>query len=185
MPTDFTIDRILSKSEVEKPRSPIYNKVFDNNPWTSKYPTSLTFNPSSHNRQPSPTIATYPINLNLTNSSSTTTVFYPENAVKPAQAFNSINKSDFYPASVESESTSSSNDVQSPSEWFSRSFFENKSTSSSESDGFCLNLSQKSAVIVVLPLQTSPKCFQCSVCSNSFVNCELLNVRWKICGLLS
>lgn len=190
-PTDFTIDCILSKSDnqnSEQPRSPInhpLNKVLNNNPWISKCPSALTFNPSSHrklNVPPSPITPTFPHNcFSIFNPPET--INYAENVVRVTQHFTSVHNH-FYPASAASttsESTSHSDEFKFLPRTFD-SLSDDKSSSDSDvnSDNLSLNLSEKRAVNLVISSPTAPKStFKCSVCSKSFENCELLDVGWK------
>jgi hypothetical protein len=193
-PTDFTIDCILSKSDNQngdQPRSPInhrLNKVLDNNPWISKCPLALTFNPSSHRKSnvpPSPITPTLPPNyFSIFNPPAT--INYAENVVKVTQHFTSIHNH-FYPASAtstSSESTSNSDDFRLLPKFDHGSLSDDKSSSDSDvlSDNISLNLSEKRVVDLEIPslLITPKSTFKCSVCSKSFDNCELLNVGWRI-----
>lgn len=185
-PTDFTIECILSKSDNpnnDQPRSSInhpLNKVLDNNPWISKFPLALTFNPSSHRKlsiPPSPTTPTFPPNHFLI-FNSPSTVNYAENNVKVTQHFTSIHNH-FYPASAASttfESTSNSDEFKLLPRF--DSFSDDKSSDSDvNSDTLSLNLSKKCAVdLVISSSTTTNSALKCSVCSKSFENCELLDV---------
>lgn len=175
-PTDFTIDCILSKNDREGsdlPRLPTshpLNKVLDNNPWISKYPLALTFNPSYHrklNLPPSP--ITPVLQPNFFNIS---TINYTENILNVTQNFTAVHNH-FYPASTTSESTSNSDDFKLLPKFETGSLSDEKSSSDSDS----LSLSENHAVDLVT---LSPKsAFKCSVCSKSFENCELLDVGWR------
>lgn len=182
-PTDFTIDCILSKSDNQnndQPRLPInhpLNKVLNNNPWISKFPVALTFNPSIHRKLNIPPSPTFPPNyFSIFNPPST--INYAENVVKVTQHFTSVHNH-FYPASVASttsESTSNSDEFRILPRFDSIS--DDKSSDSDViSDNLSLNLSGKRAVDLVISSSTTLKsAFKCLVCSKSFENCELLDV---------
>lgn len=177
-PTNFTIDCILSKSEnqnVDYPRSPVnhpLNKVLDNNPWISKFPTALTFKPSTHRKLsfPLPQISPTPSNVfNFHRPSN-----YSENSVKVTQHFTSVHNH-FYSHSTSSESTSNSDDFKLLPTF--ENLTDEKSPSDNEiaGDNLSLNLSGKVELST-----TSNFPYKCSVCSKSFESCELLDVGWKL-----
>ena len=181
-PTDFTIDCILSKSDKQNsdfPRSqsnhPL-NKVLDNNPWISKFPLALTYNPSCHRKLNVPPSPITPVLFNIFNPP--TTINYTENILNVTQNFTSIHNH-FYEASNTSESTSNSDDFKLLPKFETGSLSDDKTSSDSDAPSETLSLNEKRAVNLATLSPASPKSnFKCLVCSKSFENCDLLDVGW-------
>lgn len=174
-PTDFTIDCILAKQDknVEFQRSPSINhpmnKVLDN-PWISKCPLALRFNPSSHRK----------ISLPITTPNLFTFYNPPiipnfnDSVVNVTQHFSSVHNH-FYPTAASSD-TASSEDIKLLPKF---NVYENKSCDN-ENIRNSLSLSPNFEVKQEIPSPSSPNFnFKCSICSKSFENCEILDVSSK------
>lgn len=165
-PTDFTIDCILSKRVKygDLQRSPSINhpmnKVLDN-PWISKFPQELTFNPSSQRKLSFP-----PVTPNFFD-------FYKPPIVPNfndvAQHFTSV-QNHFYPTATSSDTLSADNVKLLPN----LNVYENKSCDK-EIIRNSLSLSENIKGNNEAP--TTPNSnFKCSVCSKTFENYVILDV---------
>lgn len=180
-PTNFTIDCILSKKDNqngEHTKSPTANhprnRVLDN-PWISKCPLSLTFNPSSHRKlntsSPTTVSALSPNQFNLYKPPS-----FSDNVVRVTQHFTSVHNH-FYPvaASTSSDSTISSDDF---SLLPKSSVYDNR-TNSCDKKLICNSLSLGENLMMKhetpSPITPNPM-FKCSVCSKTFDSNEILDV---------
>lgn len=170
-PTDFTIDCILSKpakKNGERQKAPPVNHPMNKvlaNPWISKFPLSLTYNPSSHRKLSFSPSALMP-NRYLSNPLS-----YAENLVKvsppSAQHFTSVQNL-FYPAASTSSETSKRSDDFSV---YDTKSCDRKVISNS------LSLGDNFVVKHEIPSPTTPSpVYKCSVCSKTFGNSEILDV---------
>lgn len=179
-PTNFTIDCILSKNDHQNgdlPKSPTINypmnKVLDN-PWISKCPLALTFKPSSLQRKLSfPSTTAQSLNGNgIYNPPN-----YSESFLKVTQHFTSVHNH-FYPASSSITSESSENLKLLPKS----SVYENKTCDSELlRNNLSSTLSDKYKIKnETTSNPTTPNAnVKCSVCSKTFENSELLDVRFR------
>ena len=182
-PTDFTIDCILSKpvsQNGESQKSTIINYPMNKvlaNPWESKYPLSLTYNPSSHRR--------------LNYSSSALMQSYSK-FVKPQNCAENLIKvappitpqfspvlNHFYPAATTSTSSSESRRHDNLSNVFKLSVYDTTKPCDKKIIQNNLNLSENFVVKYEIPSSaTSNPLFKCSICSKTFENNEILNVSY-------
>lgn len=177
-PTDFTIDCILSthKSQnCEQQKSPTINypmnKVLDN-PWISKCPSALTFNPSSHRKHNFPSSPLLPSNcFSFFNPQITTN--YNENILKVAQHFTPV-KNTFYPPSATSTSSDTTEDFKAQ---ITSSVYENNNFCDNKTIRNSLILSKSFVVKDEIPSsEVLSSIYKCSVCSKTFENSEILDV---------
>lgn len=174
-PTDFTIDCILSKSEEtqngDHHKSPAVNhpmnKVLDN-PWISKFPLALTFNPSRRKSSSSSTSTS----CSLYGSP---LINFSDNLSPPTQHFTSpLNH--FYPAAnASTEDLHSDNSCSSLRKSF---VIENSCDSESRRSSLSLIESFDLKIDVPSPLASSLN-FKCSICDKTFDNSEVLDVSLK------
>lgn len=175
-PTDFTIDCILSKNDnqnCDQQKSPTINhpmnKVLDN-PWISKCPLALTFNPSTHRKVINPSTSSPAIPNIFDFYSPPHTTNFAENLVKVTQHFTSVHNH-FYPAtaSTSSDIPSNSDDMKSLPKL---AVYDNKSCDSLSSiETFSVKHENVSS-------PTTPNSVQhkCSICAKTFENSDILNV---------
>lgn len=175
-PTDFTIDCILSKpvnKDGETQKAPVINHPMNKvlaNPWRSKCPLSLTYNPSSHRKLSFPPSAFIQNYLSLSNP-----LDQAENLVKVSppltQHFPSVH-SHFYPAAT----ASTSSEINKTSDKFKYSVYDTK-VCDKKIIRNNISLSEDFIVKHEIPSPTTPNSvFKCSVCSKVFENNEILNV---------
>lgn len=174
-PTNFSIDCILSKIDQqngEHNKMPTVNhpmnKVLDN-PWISKCPLKLTFNPSSHRKLSFPTSSITSSSIsNLYKPSS-----YAENFVTVTQHFTSVHNH-FYPVAA------STSDCTIKSDDFSRlpklKVYDNKTESCDKK--IIRNSLDENFLLKLEPPTTPNPIFKCSVCSKTFDSSEILDVSF-------
>lgn len=178
-PTDFTIDCILSKNDnqnCEQQKSPTINhpmnRVLDN-PWISKCPLALTFNPSTHRKVINPS-APSPVTPNIFNFFNPPhTTNFAENLVKVTQHFTSVHNH-FYPAtaSTSSDTPANSDDIKSLPKL---PVYDNTSCDS-------LSLNETFSVKHEISSPTTPNSIQhkCSICAKTFESSDILNVGLRM-----
>lgn len=178
-PTDFTIDCILSKSDhqnVDLPKSSTtsnhpMNKVLDN-PWTSR--CLLSFKPSLHRKLSFPSSPASSAAALNNSYDYYTPPSYTESFLKVTQHFTSVHNH-FYPVSA--SDSSNSNDFK----LLPKSIVYDCKPCDSEilRNNLSLNFEKCAVKIETLTSSaTTPNAnVKCSVCSKTFENRELLDVR--------